>query len=86
MVPEAWVDDTVRGAPDEAQAFADGDDPPSYPPGARYRNCWWVRDPGLPFYYASGINGQNVFIHVPSQTVVVKLSTSTHARFRLAYR
>ncbi len=75
VVPEAWVDDTVRGAPDGAQAFAGGDDPPGYPPGGRYRNCWWVRDPGLPFYHASGINGQNVFIHVPSQTVVVKLST-----------
>ena len=34
-----------------------------------------MRDPGEPFYYASGINGQRVFIHVPAQTVVVKLST-----------
>ena len=75
LVPAAWVDDTVRGAPDGAAAFTGGDNPPEYPPGAHYRNCWWVRDPGLPFYHASGINGQNVFVHVPSQTVVVKLST-----------
>jgi hypothetical protein len=34
-----------------------------------------VRDPDVPFFHASGINGQNVFVHVPSQTVVVKLST-----------
>jgi hypothetical protein len=34
-----------------------------------------VRDPGLPFYHGSGINGQGVFVHVPSQTVVAKLST-----------
>jgi hypothetical protein len=29
----------------------------------------------VPFFHASGINGQNVFVHVPSQTVVAKLST-----------
>jgi hypothetical protein len=34
-----------------------------------------VRDPSLPFYHGSGINGQSVFVHVPSQTVVAKLST-----------
>ena len=48
---------------------------PGYPPGAHYRNCWWVWRPDVPFYQASGINGQNVFVHVPSQTVVAKLST-----------
>jgi CubicO group peptidase (beta-lactamase class C family) len=75
VVPARWIDDTVRGAPDGARAFAEGDREPGYPPGSHYRNCWWVRDPALPFFYASGINGQNVFVHVPSQTVVVKLST-----------
>jgi CubicO group peptidase (beta-lactamase class C family) len=75
VVPAAWVADTIRGAPDGPEAFTGGDDPPGYLPGAHYRNCWWVRDPGLPFYHASGINGQNVFVHVPSQMVVVKLST-----------
>jgi CubicO group peptidase (beta-lactamase class C family) len=75
VVPGAWIDDTIHGAPDGAQAFASGDDSPGYPAGAHYRNCWWVRDPGLPFFQASGINGQNVFVHVPSQTVVAKLST-----------
>jgi hypothetical protein len=75
IVPEAWIDDTVRGAPDGAEAFADGDDTPGYPPGAHYRNCWWVRDPSVPFYHGSGINGQNIFVHAPAQTVVAKLST-----------
>ncbi len=75
IVPAAWIDDTIRGAPDGAEAFAGGDDPPGYPRGAHYRNCWWVRDPGVPFYHGSGINGQNVFVHVPSRTVVAKLST-----------
>jgi CubicO group peptidase (beta-lactamase class C family) len=75
IVPASWAEDTVQGAPDGVSAFRGGDKPAGYPPGAHYRNCWWVRDPGEPFYYASGINGQNVFVHVPTQTVVVKLST-----------
>ena len=75
IVPASWVEDTIRGAADGADAFRSGDNPAGYPPAAHYRNCWWVRDPGEPFYYASGINGQRVFIHVPAQTVVVKLST-----------
>ncbi len=74
VVPGGWIDDTIRGAPDGARAFAGGDRPAG-PPGAHYRNCWWVWYPALPFYQASGINGQNVFVHVPSQTVVAKLST-----------
>jgi CubicO group peptidase (beta-lactamase class C family) len=75
IVPAAWIDDTIRGAPDGAEAFVGGDHPPGYPPAAHYRNCWWVRDPAVPFFHGSGINGQNVFVHVPSQTVVAKLST-----------
>jgi CubicO group peptidase (beta-lactamase class C family) len=74
IVPAAWIDDTIRGAPDGAEAFVAGSHAPG-PPGAHYRNCWWVWYPGLPFYQASGINGQNVYVHVPSQTVVAKLST-----------
>ena len=29
----------------------------------------------MPFLHGSGINGQNVYVHIPSQTVVAKLST-----------
>ena len=75
VVPAGWVDDTIRGAPDGAEAFLAGEGATGYPPGAHYRNFWWVREPAVAFYQASGINGQNVFVHVPSQTVVAKLST-----------
>jgi hypothetical protein len=75
LVPQAWIRDTLSGAPDGASAFRAGDNPPGYPTGAHYRNCWWVRDPGIPFFHASGINGQHLFVHVPSGTVVAKLST-----------
>jgi CubicO group peptidase (beta-lactamase class C family) len=74
VVPAAWVADTIRGAADGVTAFGDGDGR-GYPAGGHYRNCWWVRDPSVPFFHASGINGQHVMVHVPSQTVVVKLST-----------
>jgi len=75
VLPRWWIDDTIAGADDGAAAFAAGDNPAGYQPGSHYRNCWWVRDPGLPFYHASGINGQHVFVHGPSSTVVAKLST-----------
>jgi CubicO group peptidase (beta-lactamase class C family) len=75
IVPSAWIRDTIAGAPDGPQAFLAGNDEPGFPPGAHYRNCWWIREPAVPFFHASGINGQNVFVHAPSQTVVVKLST-----------
>jgi CubicO group peptidase (beta-lactamase class C family) len=75
VVPSWWIDDTIRGAPDGPRAFAEGDERAGYPAGGHYRNCWWVREPAVPFYHGSGINGQSVFVHVPSQTVVAKLST-----------
>ncbi len=74
VVPAAWIDDTIRGAPDGAQAFAAGGQA-GHAPGAHYRNCWWVWRPDVPFYQAWGINGQAVYVHVPSETVVAKLST-----------
>jgi CubicO group peptidase (beta-lactamase class C family) len=75
VVPPAWIRDTITGAVDGPQAFADTADVRGFPAGAHYRNYWWVREPSAPFFYASGINGQNIFVHVPTQTVVVKLST-----------
>jgi len=75
VVPAAWIGDTIAGAPDGAGAFAAAGDAPGFPAGAHYRNCWWVPEPSVPFFFAAGINGQNVFVHVPTQTVVAKLST-----------
>jgi len=71
----AWVADVVRGAPDGPDAFVEGENPPGFPKGSHYRSCWWVRDRAAGFYHASGIYGQNVFVHVPTETVVVKFST-----------
>jgi CubicO group peptidase (beta-lactamase class C family) len=77
VVPAPWIRDIVTGASDGPQAMtaAGGGQTRGLPSGAHYRNCWWVAEPDIPFFYAWGINGQHVFVHVPSQTVVVKLST-----------
>jgi CubicO group peptidase (beta-lactamase class C family) len=75
VIGTSWFDDTVRGAPDGAKAFKDGDGAAGYPDGAHYRNGWWVTRPALPAFSATGIHGQSVFVHGPSQTVVVKLSS-----------
>jgi hypothetical protein len=75
VIAASWFDDTVRGAPDGPAAFSGGDGAAGYPEGAHYRNGWWVTEPALPAFTATGINGQSVFVHGPSQTVVVKLSS-----------
>ncbi len=85
VVPAGWIAGTIRGASDGPAAFTAGDDPPGYPAGAHYRNCWWVREPRPPLYHASGINGQHVFVHVPAELVVVKLSTWPTALSRRWY-
>jgi CubicO group peptidase (beta-lactamase class C family) len=75
VVPAPWVADTIAGAADGPEAFIAVREGPPYPAGAHYRNCWWVNEPALPLFYAAGINGQNVYVHGPSQVVVAKLST-----------
>jgi CubicO group peptidase (beta-lactamase class C family) len=74
-VPTAWVKDTIRGAPDGRWAFQSGLAGPERLSAVHYRNYWWIDDPEDGFLYAAGIYGQNVFVHPPTQTVVVKLSS-----------
>jgi CubicO group peptidase (beta-lactamase class C family) len=75
LVPESWLVDTARGAPDGAAAFVSGDNPPGWPAQAHYRNCWWVRDPAAPFLVAAGIYGQNIYVLPADELVIAKFST-----------
>lgn len=75
VLPHAWLANTARGAPDGAEAFVSGDNPPDWPPGAHYRNCWWVRDSSAPFLIAAGIYGQNIFVLPADNLVIAKFST-----------
>jgi hypothetical protein len=45
------------------------------PPEAFYHDNWWVWDAQRGIHAAVGMNGQNIFVHRPSRTVIAKLST-----------
>ena len=75
VVPRAWVRDILTPDADQAEVFVASASKDVDAPGAYYRDCWWVVDPTKPVYLASGINGQNVLIHVPAQVVIAKFST-----------
>ena len=44
-------------------------------PDAFYHDLWWIADADRGIYSASGMNGQALFVHRPSSTVVASLST-----------
>ncbi|MGE5226735.1 MAG: serine hydrolase domain-containing protein [Planctomycetaceae bacterium] len=75
VVPRAWIRDILTPDADTVEAFEASEDAHEFPRGAYYRDKWWVIDPRAPIYMGSGINGQTVFVHGPSRTVVAKLST-----------
>jgi CubicO group peptidase (beta-lactamase class C family) len=86
LVPDGWIADTALGAPDAADAFVAGDNPPDWPSGSHYRNCWWVLDPAAPFLIASGIYGQNIYVLPADELVIAKFSTwpaPLHQQMRL---
>ncbi len=54
VVPRAWVRDTLTPDADQVEAFLASEDAHEYPPGAYYRNKWWVVDPSKPIYTGVG--------------------------------
>ncbi len=84
VVPPSWVADTIAGAPDGPDVFETLGVQPGFPAGSHYRSGWWVRSIDDPYLHASGIYGQNVFVHGPTKTVVVKLSSWTNPLDRRA--
>jgi len=75
IVPTAWIRDTIAGASDGVEAFAEGADAADRRAGAHYRNQWWVLAPSTPAYAGLGINGQLIYVNPPARLVVAKLST-----------
>lgn len=75
IVPAAWIRDTIAGAPDGVQAFAEGADADDRRAGAHYRNKWWVLAPSTPAYAGLGINGQLIYVNPTARLVVAKFST-----------
>jgi CubicO group peptidase (beta-lactamase class C family) len=73
IVPAGWLDDTLAGAPDSAEAFAQ-DEHADEMPGGHYRNQWWVPAGGQVFL-GLGIHGQFLYVDRGTGTVVAVLST-----------
>jgi oligopeptide/dipeptide ABC transporter ATP-binding protein len=76
VVPATWIERLRRPNVELAAAFRDALEVPGLTgPRSMYHDQWWVLDPAAGIYVAIGIHGQIVFVHRPSETVVVKLST-----------
>ncbi len=74
VLSEDWVGQTLAGAPDSREAFANspGD---NRMPGGMYRNQIWFPYEGNDVLLCLGIHGQMIYINRPAQMVGVKLSS-----------
>ena len=72
IVASAWLDDTLAGAADSREAFAQ-DEHIVEMPGGHYRNQWWV--PGDGVLLGLGIHGQFLYVDRGSDTVIAVVST-----------
>jgi CubicO group peptidase (beta-lactamase class C family) len=74
VLSSQWIEQTLAGAPDSREAFADspGD---NRMPGGMYRNQMWFPYEGNDVVLCLGIHGQMVYINRPAQVVAVKLSS-----------
>jgi len=73
LLSEGWVHRILTPNPELSEAFKGAPDL-AYMPGGFYHDCWWIRDE-TGIYAGEGIHGQLVYVHAPSETVVVKFST-----------
>jgi CubicO group peptidase (beta-lactamase class C family) len=73
VVPAAWIERLCAPHAELIAAF----DPALLHglPGAFYHDAWWVWDGAAGIYSGYGINGQQLLVHRPSQTVIARLST-----------
>lgn len=74
VLSSQWIEQTLAGAADSRDAFADT--PGDYlMPGGMYRNQMWFPYAGNDVVLAMGIHGQMVYINRPANVVAVKLSS-----------
>jgi CubicO group peptidase (beta-lactamase class C family) len=74
VVPEWWVEDSLRGDPDSRTAFAQSPTQ-TLMPGGMYRNQFWVPYPDRDVLLCLGIHGQMVYINTVTGVVAAKLSS-----------
>lgn len=75
VVPGNWLGRLAVRDQSLIEAYADSPEYDAAKPDAFYHDCWWITDAQRGIYFAEGMNGQQLLIHQPSQTVVVKFST-----------
>lgn len=74
VVPQSWIEDALRGAPDSRAAYAES--PTATPlPGGMYRNQFWVPHADRQVLLCLGIYGQSIYVDLDRDVVVVKLSS-----------
>jgi CubicO group peptidase (beta-lactamase class C family) len=73
VVPAGWIARLLRRDDELIAAFAgeaDADRPNGF-----YHDQWWIWDADEGVYSGYGINGQQLLIHRPAQTVIARFST-----------
>jgi CubicO group peptidase (beta-lactamase class C family) len=75
IVPAEWLHRLRVRDQELIDTFSASMDYDPSTPDAFYHDLWWIIDADRGVYHASGMNGQALFIHHPSSTVVAKLST-----------
>lgn len=73
LVPESWIEDTLRPDPEAVAAFA-ATEYGAGTPGGQYRNQCWVNPP-KDIVMAVGIHGQTIHMNMARDVVIVKLSS-----------
>jgi CubicO group peptidase (beta-lactamase class C family) len=79
IVPADWIARVRVRDPELIDAFRASERADPSRPDAFYRDKWWVDDGPAGIYAGLGMNGQSIFIHRPSRTVIAKFSTFADA-------
>jgi CubicO group peptidase (beta-lactamase class C family) len=75
IVPADWTRRLLVRDPELIDAYGGPNDLGGPTAEAFYHDNWWIWDAERGIHTAVGMNGQSVFVHRPSRTVVAKLST-----------
>jgi CubicO group peptidase (beta-lactamase class C family) len=75
IVPGEWAARLLARDQELIDAYGEPSQLGGPGPEAFYHDNWWVWDAERGVHVAVGMNGQSIFVHRPSRTVVAKLST-----------
>lgn len=75
IVPATWVARLLARDQELIDAYGGPGELGGLAANAFYHDNWWIWDAKRGIYAAVGMNGQSIFVHRPSRTVIAKLST-----------